>query len=153
LIAGTPSCTLRLGSSGDEVLVSGGRGERAGSSGGESLESRGRGERARGDRSRGGWSLGADLDAAVRLRGGGDGDKVRSQISGGGRCREGSSSSLIRSITSCGCWRGGGLDLTAAAPRDGREAMKLPDTRAVCGARNVCERWLMLGTIFPGLVV
>lgn len=142
MTAGTPSWPLRPVSSGDEAVVSGGKGECAESSGEESLESRGRGDCASGDRMRWGGTLGADFAVAGRVRdGGGEGD-TRSTIS---RCFGGSSSSLIRSIISCGeC-----LDLEEAAPRDGRDAMKLPDTRLAFELRKACARWLILVTISP----
>ena len=111
-IAGTSSRTLCLGRSGDESLVSGGRGECARLSEDESLERGGKGERASGDRILEAGSFGANLATAGRLRGG-DGERednspVRSIISGGRRWMGagsfgfcgGPSSSLIRLTTS-----------------------------------------------------
>lgn len=82
----TSSRTLCAGSSGDESLVSGGRGGGACSSGEEALVSGGKGERVSGDRILGTGPFGA-ASAAGRLRGG-EGDRddvspVRSTMDGG----------------------------------------------------------------------
>ena len=61
---------MRLCSSGDESLVSGGKGECAFRSGLECRESGGKGDRPSGDRTLGTGSFGADLTADARLRGG-----------------------------------------------------------------------------------